>query len=1439
MGMKSGLTICGIDIGSVSVAICEMDLEGQVVQSQYQFHNGNPFACLNQMLHEMDTHRIGFLAQTSSTPSYLKQSKKFDNNVALIAAAKKNHPGLGSLLVVGGEKFSLINFDKDGNYYNSYSNSSCAAGTGSFLDQQAKRLGLKDSAELSEYALAASGDVPKIATRCAVFAKTDLLHAQQEGYTLEAICNGLCKGLAVNIVDTLFKRDLVSGSLIFAGGVASNKAVVGHICDIIKSDVEVDEHSPFYGAIGAASLLLAEVNEASLKEPQVMVNGAEITSLLLQPEERKQYFYDPLELTKATYPEFTSLKKYEFHPQVVPLNCAVEVDIYEELPAGDKVHNLFMGIDIGSTSTKAIVIDSRQNIIAGFYTRTSGRPLRAVQAIFECIDDWQQRDSLKINFKQVGTTGAGRKFIGSVLRVDLVIDEITAHARAAYQLNPKIDTIIEIGGQDAKFTTLSNGRVTSSVMNHVCAAGTGSFIEEQAGKLGTKLADYAPKAYGARSPMASDRCTVFMERDINHFLTKGYPSNDILASILHSVRENYLQKVARNGSIGDHICFQGATAKNKALVAAFEQKLQKPIYVSKYCHLTGALGVAYNLVESEQEKSRFPGIELYKQEIPIENEVCEICANHCKLRVAKVGDEVAAYGFLCGRDYDTKKFVSNNKSQFNLLNFRKRAFTLLPDSKKRNMFTIGLPAALYMVEELPFWINFFRQLGVKTVVSDKFAKAANHGKSQASAEFCAPINAFHGHISHLADQVDYIFNPIYLEENPDQGAFRQYCYYSQFATALIPTLKKENIKQKCLTPVLKNRSNVLQIKLQLLNTLKPALGEDLSFLEISSAYEDAQTSFYESKAKLKAIYRNIVRSKEDFVVVLLGRPYTVLSPQMNKGIPDIFASLGVKTMYMDMLDYSEKDHKEIEYLLKAIHWKYAAQILKSTNEVAKTPGVYPVFITSFMCSPDSCTVEYFKRIMDEKDKPYLVLQLDEHDSSVGYETRIESAVRSFKNHFEHGETAGHSRKLPVNPYLAKKIPNKTLFLPDWDSTSCRLLAANLRNEGIDTRLIPENELTIQKSLQHNTGQCIPLNAIAQNFIEYLEDIDFDPSKAVLWTPQSNLSCNIRLYPYFVKSILEAYGNGFEKAEVYVGEISFIDVSFRASSNAYFAYMFGGLLRSMGCKVRPYEKNPGQTDQVLEEALTIFEDAFLGKTSKLDAVKIVVDSFLAIPVDRSKPRPKVALFGDLYVRDNDVMNQNLIKTIEQEGGEVITTPYTEYIKLVASAYFKNWLQNGKYFDVIANSSLLATLKKLERKYYREFERVLGPSMMAESNLSKETVVKRFGLTFDHRGESLDNLLKIFFLLEHYPDINLFVQTNPSFCCPSLITEAMAKDIEKVTHVPIVSVTYDGTLSPKNQKVIPYLKYPRKTGKRKDFIPSQTETSFMKKPKKRSPFSILNS
>ncbi len=1396
-------SILGIDIGSISISVAELSREREIIKSGYIFHEGHVKERLGELLSGFDLQHVAGLAITSSSPDIFSTGGRYDSRVAIITAAKHFYGRPGSVLIIGGEKFGLASFDSEGNYKNYRSNTSCAAGTGSFLDQQARRLNLPDIQTFSCVAAGNTGNTPAIASRCAVFAKTDLIHAQQEGYSLAEICDGLCEGLARNVADTLFGDSKPAEPVVLAGGVALNGAVVRHLSSITGTDISVHSNSHLFGAIGASLLLLQDIESGA-----AVVNGVKCADEIFRNEEReRRYHYDSLELKFSQYPDFSAMNSFLYRPVVNSHAPDVEVDVYSDISSRGEI-DVYLGIDIGSTSTKAVITDAECGVLAGFYTRTSGRPLEAVQSILETIDHISSEYGCSFRFLGAGTTGSGRKFIGSIINADVALDEITAHARAAYMLDPEVDTIIEIGGQDAKFTTIKNGTVTFSIMNNVCAAGTGSFVEEQAKKLGCPLSEYSGLAEGVAAPLSSDRCTVFMERDLNHYMSEGFSRREVLASVLHSVRENYLTKVAIEKNIGEKIFFQGATAKNRALVAAFEQRLGKPIMVSKYCHLTGALGVALSLSDSGIRESAFRGVHLYKEAIPVRSEVCGLCTNSCKIRLAEVDGETAAFGFLCGRDYDTKKYVDRTTSGFDLIKERRKILSEKNIKETKHDFTVGIPAALHMFDELDLWKAFFAGLGIMTVSSESLRDGVRRGKAISGAEFCAPMSEMHGHVSYLAEKADYVFLPSFIErKSGEHGVRRTYCYYTQFAPSVISSCESVAGNGKILAPMLRTLSGTLSIKLQLYRMLKNIAGGEISFMQVSSSYDAARKKHKKSGEKLKELMGSRRRG-DDVDVILLGRPYTVLSPSMNKGIPEIFGRLGTRVFFQDMIEVTADDKKEISGLLKAFHWRYASEILEAAEAAAKIDGLYPVLVTSFKCTPDSYAIEYFKKIMDVHNKPYLILQLDEHDSNVGYETRIEAGLRSFRNHYRSAAAYGGADYTSVNPAVSDDsavLKGKTLLIPRWDSILGEFMCAVLQNGGIDARLVDESPESIQRSLSHNTGQCIPLNIIVQNAVEYVRNNGLDPASAVLWNIESRISCNLGMFPYYSKTLLESIGGGFEKMQVYTGNVTFADLSFRMALNMYLAYMFSGMIRRMVCRVRPYEKVKGNTDSVMKESIELIAEAFRSGQSPDDVLERVVSMFESIQT-LPGARPKVAIFGDLYARDNDILNQDIIKVIEDNGGEAVTTPYSELIRIIADPYIKKWFREGDLLWAATSKVMKQAIGIFERRYFPFFNRILkeGPHVPLSSY---DEVLSMFGLEVEHTGESMENILKIFTLIANYPDISLFVQTNPAFCCPSLVTEAMAGRIEKLTGVPIVTIEYDGTGGSKNDDIIPYLKFRR--------------------------------
>jgi predicted nucleotide-binding protein (sugar kinase/HSP70/actin superfamily) len=643
--------------------------------------------------------------------------------------------------------------------------------------------------------------------------------------------------------------------------------------------------------------------------------------------------------------------------------------------------------------------------------------------------------------------------------------------------------------------------------------------------------------------------------------------------------------------------------------------------------------------------------------------------------------------------------------------------------------------------------------------------------------------------------------------------------------------------------------------------------KEFSFLKTTLAFKKAKKYMQSATGQLQKLYNDEVKKINDIHIVLLGRPYTVLSPAMNNHIPEIIEKNGITTFFMDMLPYQPVEVSKAHELVKTLKWKFASRILYAAEATARTENGYPVLITSFKCTPDSFVIEYFKEILNHYKKPYLILQLDEHDSAVGYETRIEAAIRAFRNHRIRQKGKGALEQLPqheiiphpeekdrseLNPVWHAHLQNlvrdaarilkthaidftrfsnllqhsdmpendfpyavltdvnslrgKTLLLPSWDLYVGPLLEAVLQNSGMDARLLVSTNESMQRSLSYNTGQCLPLNMIVQDAIDCIEENRLNPSDTVLWIIKSKLSCNLSMFPYYMKKLLNDYGKGLEKTSVFMGDVMFNDFSLPTAINAYLAYMFGGYIRKIGCHIRPYERNRGSTDRVIREAITMLRQAFRQGLPKEEVLEKIILAFTSIDTDR-KERPKVAIFGDLYVRDNDMMNQHLIHTIEENGGEVITTPFSEYIKIIVDPHTERSLKEGRYQDYAKIWFLKSLIPLVEDKYKKYFQPFSGKPV-ADPSCETDNWLNQFGLNILQRGESFENILKIHRLIQENPDLDLFIQTNPSYCCPSLVTEAMASRIEELTGVTVVTIEYDGTAGIKNEDIIPYLKYRKK-------------------------------
>ncbi|HMD68069.1 MAG TPA: acyl-CoA dehydratase activase [Chitinivibrionales bacterium] len=1436
--------IAGIDIGSTTTAVVLLDKDGSVIFKDYQFHNGNVYAVLEDAVGKFPVQTlaaVGVVAEKGR--EFFKSGIEVNEQVAIIEGVKHYVPKPGSIITIGGETFCLILFDPDGQYKKYISNSACAAGTGSFLDQQAARLGLSGSAELSELARSFTGVPPKIATRCAVFAKTDLIHMQQKGYDLATIAAGLSLGIAQNICNTLFHGIELLEPIVVVGGVSKNKNVLHYLQEEIRHPLQVLPDSEYMGAIGAALIAgrqgLLQKQRTSFAKDSLLTTAGHV----------KSYHYPPLSELKSAMPDFSAWQSYVQHD--------VEIDIYEPLKK-NAVIECYLGIDIGSTSTKATLMNRGRNVVAGLYTRTGGQPITALQRITRSMEDLEKRFEVQFTLLGTGTTGSGRKFIQKVSRAEYVVDEITAHARAAYHLRPDIDTIIEIGGQDAKFTVMHNGNVTFSVMNYVCAAGTGSFIEEQARRLGVTLDEYAALAENHAAPLISDRCTVFMQRDLSHMLSLGYSREELLAAALHSVRDNYLSKVAHVNKIGSHITFQGATAKNHALVRAFEQKLQKPIYVSKFCHLTGALGVCLKMADADMTgTSRFRK-DLHTEQIVSGEYVCGFCNNNCKIKTIEIEGETVGWGYLCGRDEHDPGFQKKARSGFDLLRNHRKVFDVSKDARQEkisstdvNLFrefrqggiqavvrhpgrslasirnriqlngfalrkeifsfgvmprdketvrtpslTIGLAATLTMLEYIPLWELFFKRLGFATVVSSTEQSHVARGKEIQGADYCAPMTDFHGHIRELASKADYIFYPQLLE-NTTWKEERSYCYYCHYAVPIIQNIPGLDCTKKMIAPVLNLEKDIDETIRTVFLHLPDAVKRKTSFVKVEAAFYMAWDWYRQRKADLLDMFRDQAGASNDIGVVFIGRPYLVLHQALNKGLPAKLADMGIQSFYMDMVPVDDANLVAARDFVRLNHWHYGNRIIKTAETVAQTERLFPIYVTAFKCSPDSFLLGYFKDIMEYYQKPYLILQLDEHEAGEGYDTRLEAAVETFLNFRDTG-----MRKHKPAITFTKSFEDKTYLLAGYDLLSARFIQGVFIHAGIKSLIIEQTPDTATKSLQFNDGQCLPVSALTQGILHTIRSHGLDPAQTVFFSnSNAELSCNLPQYPVMIKQTLEKIGQGMEKVDIMVTDFLPTDLPLGIVYGISMAHVLAGLVQKIAHKIRAREKTKGETDKCLAAAADRLAACFSAGTSKEEAFKSAVSDFLKIE-QHYRPLPQVGIVGDLYVRDNDVFNQDLIRHIEEIGAEAITVPFIDTMNLQVDLYFKTQWQDGRYLNLLRDKVAYNMLTAFNRKLNAIAKPILhnGTSGLASDPLQ---YLQKHSLTIRHAGETSENLLKVYYLKENYPDLKLIINAYPIFCCPGLISEAIYKNVEKEIGIPIVSITYDGTRADKNKILNPYL------------------------------------
>jgi len=1018
--------LLGIDIGSITVKVILLDNKEELVESYYRRSKGEPISTvidtLDDLFEEYPPGNVNALGTTGSGGSLFAEllgGEHFNELIAQAETVSRRHPQSRTVIEIGGQDSKLLVFGDSGEKKEIIDfalNSQCSAGTGSFLDQQAERLGLSIE-EFSQLALE-SNEPPRIAGRCSVFAKSDIIHLQQVGTSQADIVNGLCYAVARNFLGDVAKGKKVDSPVLFQGGVSRNRGMVRAFVDLLELDegeLIIPDHEVLMSAIGSALL-------ASGEDGTSRVNWEDQRATLRRKAESREEV--------GNRPPLSNLNCEGCNERQKGSGLDFQNNVQKTNPAGEK--DIYLGVDVGSISTNLVAINESGDPLARVYLKTAGEPISATQKGLRKIKEELEPD---IRVEGVCVTGSGREMIGSLIGADLTKNEITAQAIAATKLDPEVDTIFEIGGQDSKYIRLNSGTVVDFSMNKACAAGTGSFLEEQAQRLNIDITEFGDIALESPSPVdLGERCTVFMESDLIHHQQRGVDKRELIAGLAYSIAVNYLNRVVGKKEIGEKVYFQGGVAGNRAVAAAFRQLLDgKKVIVPEHHEVTGAYGAA--LLAKDRgpgtEDSDFYGFEFSNRNFETSAFTCEDCSNRCEIKRVRIeGEDPLFYGSRCGKYESTRnseKGSSNREGAVeipDLFTYRNRQFwgedyqekegstRLYRSFGEGSEGRIGIPRVLLFWSKFPFWSTFFRGLGYDVVLSGDTDKSLIRESSQsATSEVCLPSKVAYGHVKDLLNyaakggRLDYLFLPAMVSSNHGNTETRTN-YNCPLVQGLPYTANGQFDFRGSDYPVkLITSAFHFYSESRLMGELRD-LGDELgkSGSEVKEAYDAAVEA--EEKVKDDCLQRGeeilgqLGPSRVGLVV--MSRSYNGCDPGLNMEIPDKLRELGAVPIPIDCLPV---ENVNPDRLHPDMQWDWGKRILSSAVIIKNRPHLYGLYLSHFRCGPDSFIIRYAKEILE--DKPFLHLELDEHSADAGIVTRCEAFLDSIQQK-EKGSTKTRS-----------------------------------------------------------------------------------------------------------------------------------------------------------------------------------------------------------------------------------------------------------------------------------------------------------------------------------------------------------------------------------------------------------------------------------------------
>ncbi|MGP8312985.1 acyl-CoA dehydratase activase-related protein [Enterocloster aldenensis] len=1399
MSLHTNTLTLGIDIGSTTVKVALLDQDYHIVFSDYERHYANIQETLAGLLKKAcpitgPAQVIPVITGSGGLTLSSHLGIPFVQEVVAVASALQDYaPQTDVAIELGGEDAKIIYFTGG---IDQRMNGICAGGTGSFIDQMASLL-QTDASGLNEYAAHYKAIYP-IAARCGVFAKSDIQPLINEGATREDLAASIFQAVVNQTISGLACGKPIRGNVAFLGGplhfLPQLRESFIRTLRLTQEQIIAPDHSHLFAAVGAAM------------NPQENQSSVSLESMIEQLSSGIQMDFE----VKRMEPLFRDQADYDGFSSRHASNHVKSGD----LPSYEG--NCYLGIDAGSTTTKAALVGEDGTLLYRFYDNNNGSPLAtAIRAITEIRSQLPETAHIAYSC----STGYGEALLKAALMLDEGEVETISHYYAAAFFEPDVDCILDIGGQDMKCIKIKDGTVDSVQLNEACSSGCGSFIETFARSLNFSVEDFAKEALFAKNPTdLGTRCTVFMNSNVKQAQKEGATVADISAGLAYSVIKNALFKVIKitNASdLGNHVVVQGGTFYNDAVLRSFEKISGCQAVRPDIAGIMGAFGAALIAREryhmnGEAETSMLSLDKIIALKYTTSMTRCKGCNNHCVLTINQFGS---------GR-----RFISGNRCERGLgLEKAKKEIPNLFDYKYHRMFdydplpldqadrgTVGIPRVLNMFENFPFWAVFFKKLRYHVVLSPQSSRQLYELgiESIPSESECYPAKLVHGHISWLIKQgIKFIFYPCIpyeRNESPDAGNHYNCPMVTSYA---------ENIKN--------NVEELAEEQVRFVNPFMAFTNEEILTQALVREFAtNHQIPADEVKMAAHAAWQELLASRRDMEakgaetlewmkennkrgIVLAGRPYHVDS-EIHHGIPELITSYGFAVLTEDSISHLGKVERP---LVVTDQWMYHSRLYAAASFVKTRDDLDLIQLNSFGCGLDAVTTDQVADILTRSGKIYTVLKIDEVNNLGAARIRIRSLIAALKvrdqKHYEHKVVSSAYNRV----YFTKEMKKTyTLLCPQMSPIHFDLLEPAIRSFGYKIEVLQNhNRNAVDVGLQYvNNDACYPSLIVIGQIMDALLSGRYDLDHTAVLMTQTGGGCRASNYIGFIRRALEKAGmpqvpvvsvnaNGMETNPGFTFTVPLI-------TKAMQAIVYGDIFMRVLYATRPYEAEPGSADALHGK----WKARCIASLSKRSAammefgrnIRGIIRDFDNLPRTGVR-KPKVGIVGEILVKFSPLANNHVVELLESEGAEAVMPDLMDF--LLYSFYNSNFkaehLGTKKSTARLCNAgiALLEYLRRTARKELSASRHFTPPSSINElAEMAKGFVSlgNQTGEGWFLTGEMLELI---------HSGVNNIICTQPFGCLPNhIVGKGVIKELRR--HYPqsnIIAVDYDPGASEVNQ------------------------------------------